>query len=419
MQVFEKPGISCRKKQKNIGNVHGVWYDRKKDQGGTVVEQKTCYYCGTKYPLDVECCPLCGQTEVEPEAIDEAPAELSMDAQETPKKPVKGGARAAKRANVVSTIVCILLAVAVVAGALFILTSLGVLSFEKPPADDSSLTLPVDEQNTEPAEVLCTGIDLAPETAAFNTAGSTVTLIVTTEPAGCTEQVIFESADENVAVVSEDGKVTAVGNGVTEIIVSCGNFAKSMEVRCELQEEIPEVSQEDQPDVDVDAETLSLSLEDFSMFSAGETARISVVGIPEGAAVSWSSSNENVVVVKDGKVTAVGGGTATVKAAVGDVVLECIVRCKFEAAPGEVVVPSDDENAPFLSHDDVTVTAGETFVIRLVQNDARVQGVSWATTNASVCTVEADGTVTVHGSGMAKITGTYGGVTYSCIVRCN
>lgn len=389
------------------------------------MNQKVCYYCGTKYPLEDECCPLCGQTEVEPEALDETPVELTADVTDEDvkendrKKSKKGGARSSNPSNVISTIICILLAVAVIAGTVFILNTLGIISFEKQPADDSSLTLPVEEQTS--AEVLCAGIDLAPSNAAFNEVGTTVNLIVTIDPAGCTEEVSYQSGDETVATVSDSGVVTAVGSGTTEITVTCGNFAKSMEVVCTIEEEVPEEPVET---IEIDPESVSLSTEDFSFFEAGETAKITINGLPEGAQVKWSSSNEAVAIVEDGKVTGTGGGTATVTAAIGETELKCVVRCKFEGTfvpeTTETGDTADDssEEAPFIFPADVTISVDETFDVRLVQNDARIQGVEWSVADGSICTVDANGAVIGQAPGVTEITGLYNGVKYTCIVRC-
>lgn len=378
---------------------------------GIIVDQKTCYYCGTKYPLEEECCPLCGQTEVEPEAVDETPVELTGDIVE--EKEVKEK-KTRKRGNAISTVICILLAVAILAGALFILNTLGVISFEKEPADETSLSLPVEEQ--VPAEVLCTGIDLAPSNAAFNEVGTTVSLIVTVEPAGCTEEIVYQSADESVVTVSDNGVITAVGNGQTEITVSCGEFAKSMDVVCTIADE-EEPDHADEP-VEVIPETLSLSVEDFTLFEAGETAKITVDGLPEGASVIWSTSNESVAVVQDGKVTGTGGGTATVTATIGDTELKCIVRCNFEGTYVSVTTDETSDDAPFIFPSDVTISVQESFVVRLVQNDARLQGVTWSVANSQVCTVDPNGKVVGLSVGTTEITGVYNGVEYTCIVRC-
>ncbi len=377
------------------------------------MEKKKCYYCGTEYPLEDACCPICEQTEIEPEAIDEAPAEIMEDTVKS--APAKAGRaeKKQKRANVISTIVCILLGIAVVAGVLFILNTLGVITFDKTPANETSLSLPVEDET--PTEVHCTGVDVAPATVEFIAEGNTIALTASVSPVNCTEKVMFTSSDEAVATVDENGVVTCVGNGTAEITVTCGEFAKSVAVTCTIEEETTEP---------VEASDPVLSSDDFTLFEAGETAMLRVTGIPEGATVVWASSKPAVASVEDGKVTALSRGTATVSATIGDVTLKCIVRCNLPESAEPVVTPDVPEvpaadSGIVISHDDVTITFGESFVVRLVQDNARVQGVAWTSSNETVCTVEQDGTVVGRGAGTATVTGTYNGASYRCIVRCS
>ena len=44
---------------------------------------------------------------------------------------------------------------------------------------------------------------------------------------------------------------------------------------------------------------------------------------------------------------------------------------------------------------------------------------TWASTDASVATVGADGTVTAVSKGTCRVTATVDGVTLKCIVRCS
>ena len=392
------------------------------------MDQKTCYYCGTKYPLSDECCPLCGQTEIEPEALDETPVEITAETEILEEKNEETQAKKNKRANVISTIICVILAIAVVAGTLFILNTLGVLNFEKEPANPSSLTLPVEDATSTPAEVLCESIDLEPGNAAFNTVGATVKLSVTVEPVNCTQEVIYSSSDDAVASVSDDGVVTCVGNGTAEITVSCGDFAKSMDVVCEIEEEdVQEDSNGAEETTDETQETagneeIKLSLEDFSLFTAGETAKISVTGVEDASTVQWTSSDESVATVDGGKVTAVGSGTATISASVGGTTLKCIVRCKLPADAQTDVPAADDtpsgDPAIFLSAEDVTLAAGESFRLILNGDGFTSTDVAWTTTDSSVCSVDDYGNVTGHSTGTAKIIVEYQGIDYICIIRC-
>ena len=73
-----------------------------------------------------------------------------------------------------------------------------------------------------------------------------------------------------------------------------------------------------------------------------------------------------------------------------------------------------------ISHSDVTMSIlGEYFRLSLRDsNDERVSGLTWRSSDTSVCTVDEKGTVYAVGSGTATVSTTYGGTTYECIVRC-
>ena len=413
------------------------------------MEQKTCYYCGTKYPKDQDRCPLCGQQETEPEEIDEIPADLKPSAQakqpdaEQEYRPRERKKK--KKGNAFATILCILLALAVVCCALWIMNSIGMISiFRAPPQDDSSLTLPVEET---PANAL-TGITVTPVKMQFTAAGQKNLLQVDYlmadgTPADPSVQATFESADPAIAVVSDRGEVTAVGNGTTTVTVLCDVYTATCEVNCDLEqgavvpgaelpeqpEETPEANAAEKPEEQTEkpeetaepAESaeaeFTLSSEDFTLFSAGEKAKITANGVPSGAEVVWSSKDASVATVEDGTVTAVGPGLTKITATCAGQTVSCIVRCRFAAGEAPVVTATADGIS--ISHEDVTLTSpGETFKIYLLLGESGLSGVSWSTSNSSVCSVDADGTVHANGSGMAKIVGSYNGNSYSCIVRC-
>jgi len=74
---------------------------------------------------------------------------------------------------------------------------------------------------------------------------------------------------------------------------------------------------------------------DFTLKNIGDSFRLEVENLPEGAEVMWSISDESVATIaEDGTVTAVAGGTATATAAFGDggSGLSCIVRVAAETA---------------------------------------------------------------------------------------
>ena len=407
------------------------------------MKEKTCYYCGTKYPAEEERCPLCDQKETEAEEIDEIPAELKPSAKpaQTEEEPVYRPRRRKKNGNAFATILCIVLALAVVACALWILNSIGALSLiRETPADPSSLTLPVE---TEKPSI--TSISATPEKMLFTAAGQKNLIQVAylasdgslADPLG---QTAFTSENPEIATVSETGEVTAVAAGTATITVHYDTFSAVCEVTCAFDgvANVPEVTpdelaapetddaakpendEETKPETEETAETepaFELSKSDFTLFSAGEKAKITASGVPEGAEVTWNSNNASVATVENGTVTAVGPGMTKVTATYNGETLSCIVRCRFAEDSAPVVTATEDGVS--LSYEDVTLSKpDETFKISLLDGETKISGVTWSTSDSSVCFVDGDGTVHAVGSGTAKVIGSYNGIKYSCIVRC-
>lgn len=379
---------------------------------------KTCYYCGTKYSEEENRCPLCGQTEIEPEEVEEevvasaAPVFVDDDDDddmEYEPENKKEFVRSERKQNIVSAVVCVILALVVIAGILFILSSVGVFG-PKNPAKDPSLNLPV---NQDPAAtVLCTGLEVTPASVSFAANGATAKITAAAQPANCTEQVVYASSNEAVATIAADGTVTAVGEGSASITVTCGSQIKTVAVICSFESAPPVVPG------NVDMSKLSISNPDFTLFSVGESTKVSVKGLPDGVDVKieWESGNPDVATVVDGKITAVAKGTTKVYAIInGTKGPECIVRCSIKESSSEPVVDTGVK----LSHTDVTLrTVGEVFTIRLSKDGVKLANVTWTSTKNDVCTVSATGVVTAVANGTAKVEGVFEGKTYSCIVRC-
>ena len=394
--------------------------------------KKTCFYCGTEYEAAEGKCPICGESrtaEDEAKKKENTPVFTPDVEEEAPKE---------RGSGIVSTVICIVLAIAVVIGTLFILRALGVFGTRQT-APEAKLP---ETAQTETAAVPCTGLVVSPLNMSFTEAGQKTILTILPEPADCTEQVELQSSDETVAVVTATGEVVAVGEGNATISVTCGAFVKSANVVCAfLSSGEPEST--DAP-VHVDASQLKLNREDFTLLKQGETFTMKITGVPEGVEVQWSSDDPKVATIdKDGKVTGIGYGRTDIHATVGDAVVDCIVRCSFRTGtaattPAQTTTPVQTTTADDLehtavttptngtvqtstiklSHDDVTIKADETFTVFLYSGSQRLSGVSWATTNASVATVSGDGTVKGVGKGTATIVGTLEGNTYRCIVRC-
>lgn len=421
---------------------------------------RTCEFCGTEYDETLNRCPLCGKS---PHQIAEQPAEVvKKPAAEKKKKRLvsaASGARAAQKTDGGTTsgnkwaVVCIVLGVAVLVGLaafLYVMGLFGNFSMKTQPQNPveelpeynyedqlpeepvvTEPEEPVEEQPEElPEEGACTALTISQEEVTLEEAGDKVFLTAVARPSDCKDPIEYFSSDELVATVNENGMITAVGPGTAQIIVTCGDMTAACTVVCpfeapEPEEEQPEEEQpeEEQPEEEQPEETPAkeptLSTEDFTLFYPGEEAYLTVNDAPEGAAISYVSSNAAVVTVTNaGKVTAVGSGTATITVTVGETKLTCVARCNLQSTT-EDGTSTGDYTGPFtLSHTDVTLFgAGEAFSISLVDSAGKTVNVGWFASNGSV-SITGNSIKAVAG-GMATVSCVYNGQTYSCIVRCN
>ena len=126
--------------------------------------------------------------------------------------------------------------------------------------------------------------------------GGTVKLTATVNPANST--LIWTSSNEAVAKVDANGNVTAVSKGTATITVST---LHDVTATCEVTV--------------VDAtETITLNKTEVTL-AEKTTETLVATTEPEDCEVTWSSSDETVATVdENGKVTAVGGGKATITA---------------------------------------------------------------------------------------------------------
>ena len=426
---------------------------------------KVCYYCGTKYAEDVERCPLCGQTEVEPEALDEVPAAVSAEPVEEvaarPAKEKKVKAEKPKKerepfeeqpvvqrdSNGGAIAVCVILALIVLAGIAFILHSVGVFGGEGPKtpietAPDSSLNLPVEPSTTD-GELTCEAITVAPTSLNLGAEGIKTKLSVLLLPAGCKDPVTFTSSDEKIVTVTADGEVTSVGQGTATVTVTCGTQTAVVDVVCAFESTTPITPAPSTPSApstvtDWELKDVTLSTEDFTLFNVGETATIRLKGLPENKVVDvkWESSDSGIATVANGKVTAVASGKATVTATVGGKKLTCIVRCNLKDAPaapqqpttgdqpstGDTTATTVDNIIKLRSYDVTFSREGEFAYNTIYRDNTRLVGENWTSADPGVCKVEvmADNSakMTAVAPGTTTITVTYEGKTYECVVRC-
>ena len=142
------------------------------------------------------------------------------------------------------------------------------------------------------------------------------------------KRVTWKSSDEKVATVDANGKVTAVSNGTATITVTTEDGKHSAEVTVTVK-------------IPVEIEKLTLSAKKETLTQIGESTELEVKIEPENADPQkfiWKSSDEKVAVVdENGKVTAVGNGTATITVATEDGKQEASVKITVKV-PEEPVI---------------------------------------------------------------------------------
>lgn len=151
-------------------------------------------------------------------------------------------------------------------------------------------------------------IAIEPTAAILTAIGETVQLIAAVldqnrqpiERASAT----WQSSDESVASVSDDGLVTAAGNGVANITATRGDISESIDVTV----------RQTPASIAIDPDRAILA-------EVGRTVKLTATVLDpnehkiEGAEVTWSSSDEAIATVDgQGLVAAVGSGTAQITA---------------------------------------------------------------------------------------------------------
>ena len=186
--------------------------------------------------------------------------------------------------------------------------------------------------------------------------GNTYTLAAAVYPGNATVYTVtWTSSDTSVTAVDSSGKVTAVGRGSATITATADGISDTCAVTVNVH-----VSQ-------VDINKTSITIYKGRTYTLTATVSPDDANDPE---VTWTSSDTSVATVdSNGKVTAVGRGTATITATADGQSDTCKVTVKVEeaaptetpsptAAPEPTVTPAPAEpTSPASSETPVTVSA--------------------------------------------------------------
>ena len=223
--------------------------------------------------------------------------------------------------------------------------------------------------------------------------GQTETLSATVLPDNASDKsVVWSSSNDNIAAVSQNGKVTAQGGGTATITARAGEKMATCTVK-----------------VSVPAQSISLNKVEMTIVK-GQSEYLSATIYPSDATetnVIWSSSDTNIAEVdEDGKVTARNGGNVKIKATIGEISALCLVTVIVLVSG----ISLDKTELPLFKGQQGVLSA------TVKPDDATDKTVSWSTSDKSVASVDQNGTVTAVNAGSATVTARAGSLSATCLV---
>lgn len=234
-------------------------------------------------------------------------------------------------------------------------------------------------------------------------------LAVAVTPENATDKsVVWESGNESVATVSQEGLVTAVGEGKATITVKTndGGFSASCEVT--VKKKVIAVT-------GVKLSAASMTLRE------GDKGTLTATVEPANATnknVEWWTSDLDVVSVtstsggSNGYVEARGAGKATVTVKTEDG--EFSASCEITVEKKEVPVTGID-----LEQSSLLLSVGNTYALKahVQPSNATDQDIKWGSSNGGVATVDPTGKVTAVAAGTVDILATLAGKFARCTVQ--
>lgn len=222
------------------------------------------------------------------------------------------------------------------------------------------------------------------KTTAEITEGETLTLTATIKPENATNKnVIWSSSNEEVATV-KNGVVTAIKEGEATITAKTADGGKT--ATC---------------NVIVNPKTVSVTGVDLNKTSIelgeGDKTTLLATIFPENATnknVLWSSSDDNIITVNNGELTAISPGNAIVYAETedGGFVAKCNVTVKGIKFQNTVISIMEGESAklPYICYpsDLKLIWSSSNSEIASVDNDGLVLAKKKGITTISVCSVD-------------------------------
>lgn len=193
-------------------------------------------------------------------------------------------------------------------------------------------------ETTEAPTVPCTGLAMPSAVENLTSAGQMWLLHVVVTPEDTTDTLSYSSEDESVVTVNSDGCLTAVGNGTTNVVITCGDQTLKCPVTVAIEETQPtteateaptEATEEATEATSAGNTTLKLKKTDITFGRLGVYTTLELDCDLKAEDVTWSTSDSSIAMVRNGVVTAMGRGVAKITAKYDGQTVSCVVRVKY------------------------------------------------------------------------------------------
>ena len=225
-----------------------------------------------------------------------------------------------------------------------------------------------------PGEIFISDIQLEEYVVALDTETPYQIEATVTPTTADATRLVYESLDETVATVDENGLITPVGQGSTDIRVYAPDRAVYNYVTVNVAEEVIPTA------IKAKKDTITLAV--------GDTKRVGVDFIPSDTTkkiLTYESADSNIATVNDRgviKAEAVGETTVTITGYDG-IATKVIVNCVI---PAESLAFEEDVYVTTMNKDD-----GTNFYPVISPADSTQTELNWTSSNPEVCYVDEDG----------------------------
>lgn len=209
-----------------------------------------------------------------------------------------------------------------------------------------------------------------------------------------TDTISWSSSNTDIVSVDSNGSIKGLKAGEADITAVMGNYSAASHIIV--------------GGTAVDPDTIEFTNSNIGM-NKGESIRLQLNFAPENATnrqITWTSSDNSVVTVENGRIYAKNGGTAEITAISAKATAKCTVTVYNHLKE----IYSD--------YDNITLNKGETKKVAISYYPADTTdntNTFWSSENISVATVE-NGVIKANNPGTTLLTATVGKFTKSIVV---